>query len=63
MRHCDRSYETTRTVSVRRVLHTRGLPQIEARERTIRALRAFWSGKTGPQLGPEYTPGMLCAPA
>jgi pimeloyl-ACP methyl ester carboxylesterase len=25
-----------------RVLHTRGLPQIEARERTIHALRAFW---------------------
>ena len=31
-----------RNFSAERVLHTRGLPQIEARERTIYALRGYW---------------------
>jgi pimeloyl-ACP methyl ester carboxylesterase len=43
-----------------RVPHTRGLPQIEARERTIRALRAFWEqASEGPRVGSEYTHGGL----
>ena len=34
---------SNRNYSAERLLHTRGLPQIEARERTIYALRSYWA--------------------